>query len=147
IRFMNQQFVGNSTFYVPDDKLERIVTKIDADIKLPFRKLTQMFIMSGYEFSKFVEIANQYAVGSSVCSTDLSENDEENSDVVTDEEIVDNEEGENDEENSVNVITDGEKTIVDSEKGKNGEDICVEEKNEVDITLRKIKEIVNHDRI
>lgn len=139
IRFMNQQFVGNLTFYVPDNKLEDIVSKIDDDIKLPFRKLTQMFIMSGYEFSKFVDIANQYSVeSSSVCSSDLSENMGDDTD--GEKTIVDNEEDENK----------GEENKEEDENKERKNNVCVKgesESDEVEITLDELKKIIKYDSV
>lgn len=62
LRYTNKRFVSQPTFYVEENKLELIFDKINQEMALPFRKLTQMFIISGYDFEKFVRLANAYRV-------------------------------------------------------------------------------------
>lgn len=59
LRYINTQF-KDSQFYVEEKELERLFGTILEDIKLPFRKLNQMFILSGYEIEKFIGLVNKY---------------------------------------------------------------------------------------
>jgi hypothetical protein len=91
LRYINNTYLENGNLgdmAISKDDLEILLSSLNDDINIPYRDIYHLKVRSGYNFSTFIEMTNQWTDVISRTPSSVSE-DEEDEDEEEEEEVVD----------------------------------------------------------